>query len=206
MGNIVNQCVVLLDKIEAMLGEATGITRQRKGNISSTETVGGVERSVTQSSHITEPYFMKHYEIKRRVRQAALNIAKVCYKDKKIRIVQDDLGVYDLDLSDNFSDESYAIYASNNSVDWQNLQEMKGVLKQFAGATQNYSAIIRAIPSNSTAEIADMISESEEMLAQRQQASEQAQREKELMISKRQDEVQDKVLSAKKQSDDESRI
>jgi hypothetical protein len=36
------------------MGEVMGITPQREGQVSNRETVGGVERSVLQSSHITE--------------------------------------------------------------------------------------------------------------------------------------------------------
>jgi len=49
-----------MDKIEQLAGTISGITDQREGAITSSELVGNVERSVTQSSHITEPLFWQH--------------------------------------------------------------------------------------------------------------------------------------------------
>ena len=43
-----------LSWLREAMSEMVGITRQREGAISNRETVGGVERSVLQSSHITE--------------------------------------------------------------------------------------------------------------------------------------------------------
>ena len=43
-----------LEWIKQTMSEMVGITKQREGAISNRETVGGVERSVLQSSHITE--------------------------------------------------------------------------------------------------------------------------------------------------------
>jgi hypothetical protein len=37
-----------------------GVSAQRQGQVENRETVGGVERAVNQSSHITEYWFMSH--------------------------------------------------------------------------------------------------------------------------------------------------
>ena len=43
-----------LEWIKQSMSEMIGITKQREGSIQNRETVGGVERAVLQSSHITE--------------------------------------------------------------------------------------------------------------------------------------------------------
>ena len=43
-----------LEWLKQSMSEMVGITKQREGAISNRETVGGIERSVLQSSHITE--------------------------------------------------------------------------------------------------------------------------------------------------------
>lgn len=55
MANTIDQYINLMDKIESMLSEISGVSKQREGSISSNELVGNVERSVVQSAHITEP-------------------------------------------------------------------------------------------------------------------------------------------------------
>jgi len=57
MSNVIAEYIQLMDKIEQLAGTITGITEQRQGAISTSELVGNVERSVLQSSHITEPLF-----------------------------------------------------------------------------------------------------------------------------------------------------
>ena len=44
----------ILEYIKAEMGEVAGISKQREGQISNRETVGGVERATLQSSYITE--------------------------------------------------------------------------------------------------------------------------------------------------------
>jgi hypothetical protein len=46
------------------------------GSISTSELVGNVERSVVQSSHITEPLFWVHNQCKRHALNMLLNTAK----------------------------------------------------------------------------------------------------------------------------------
>ena len=76
MSNVIAEYIQLMDKIEQLAGTISGITEQRQGAISSTELVGNVERSVTQSSHITEPLFWVHAQVKRHVLNMLLNTAK----------------------------------------------------------------------------------------------------------------------------------
>ena len=60
MSNVIAEYIQLMDKIEQLAGKIAGITEQREGAVSASELVGNVERSVTQSSHITEPLFWQH--------------------------------------------------------------------------------------------------------------------------------------------------
>jgi len=53
-GNAIQNDINLLQFIKMEMGEVMGITPQREGQVSNRETVGGVERAVLQSSHITE--------------------------------------------------------------------------------------------------------------------------------------------------------
>ena len=92
-GNNIQQYINLLEFIKLEMSEAVGITRQREGQISNRETVGGVERATLQSSHITEWLFVKHEDLKKRVLEAFLETAKIALKgrSKKFQHIMDDL-------------------------------------------------------------------------------------------------------------------
>ena len=75
-GNYIQQHVNLLEFIKAEMGEIAGISRQREGQMGNRESVGGIERAVTQSSHITEWWFHMHDQVKRRVIATFLETAK----------------------------------------------------------------------------------------------------------------------------------
>ena len=53
VGDYIQQIIMMLQYIENQVSKISGITEQREGQVSNRETVGGVERAVTQSSHIT---------------------------------------------------------------------------------------------------------------------------------------------------------
>lgn len=65
------------------MGELSGVTRQRQGQIGTNELVGNAERSVLQSSHITEIWFYFHNEVKKRVCEALLDVAKITWGEGK---------------------------------------------------------------------------------------------------------------------------
>jgi hypothetical protein len=77
----IGQYIMIINKLEEMVGSITGVSRQREGSITSSETVGGIERSVNQSNSITERWFYLHAETKIDVLTYLLEIGKLCYID-----------------------------------------------------------------------------------------------------------------------------
>lgn len=65
------------------MAEVAGISKQREGQISNRETVGGVERATLQSSHITEWLFTVHDNVKKRALEVFLETAKIALKGRK---------------------------------------------------------------------------------------------------------------------------
>ena len=53
-GNYIQQHLYMLEAIKQEMSEVAGISKQREGQISNRETVGGVERATLQSSYITK--------------------------------------------------------------------------------------------------------------------------------------------------------
>ena len=64
-GSYIQNHINLMEFIKSEMGDVAGISRQREGQTSSRETVGGIERATLQSSHITEWLFSMHSDAKK---------------------------------------------------------------------------------------------------------------------------------------------
>ena len=126
------------------LGEIAGITPQREGQIDNRETYGGVERSVTQSSHITEEWFRIHDNTKLRVQECLLETAKYAWKNatgenaKKLQYVDDGMITHLFEVDGKkFAETEYGYYVSDGSAD----AELISAIKQLSlAALQNDKA------------------------------------------------------------------
>lgn len=131
---VINQLVQILNFIELRLQDISGITPQRKGAIEERETVGGVERSVTQSSLTTEKYFGVHDNFRIRALTAYLETAKHAWRDQKFKrqFILDDgsQGVLDFDGAI-FKESEYGVHITTASTDMEMMQALKGLVQPF---------------------------------------------------------------------------
>jgi hypothetical protein len=133
-GHYIQQHVQMLEFIKNEMGEVAGVTRQREGQISNSETVGGVERSVNQSSHITEYWFNTHEKFKLRVLTAFLETAKIALKgnNKKVQYILDDLSIQMLNIDgEEFSEADYGLVCTSSSKATELEQNMKQLAQAF---------------------------------------------------------------------------
>ena len=199
MSNVIAEYIQLMDKIEQLAGTISGITEQREGAISQNELVGNVERSVVQSSHITEPLFWMHNQCKRHALNMLLNTAKGAWEQsgkKKLSYIFDNGERAYLDIADKFYYEDMDVFVSDTSKDMENIQKLQQLIQP---AMQNGASLLEAaeVLTNDNFNILkqklqDMQKRQEEMQQQAQQAEqEQAQqlqqmqnemREQELML------------------------
>lgn len=128
-GNSIQNDINLLQFIKMEMGEAMGITPQREGQVSNRETVGGVERSVLQSSHITEWLFTIHDDVRKRALEAFLETAKIALKGKSLKfpyILGDGtIKIMDID-GDEFAECDYGLMIDNSNDVETFLQKMEG--------------------------------------------------------------------------------
>jgi len=215
-GNEIAQYISLLEYIDTHMGEMAGITAQRIGEISSRETVGGVERATLQSSHITEWLFFTHDSVKKRVLECLLETAKIALKgrSKKFSYILSNgcERVMDID-GDEFAECDYGLVVDNsNGV--QELNQKLDTLAQAALQNQliDFSTVIKLYNTQSLAERQRMIEESERRVRetqerqqqqqlqmqqqQMQMQAEQEQRKRELEYKMHQEDNETKVLVA----------
>lgn len=179
LGNTIQQYTNLLEFIKMEMSDVAGISRQREGQISNRETVGGVERATLQSSHITEWLFSIHDDVKKRVLEAFLETAKIALKGRSFKfqyILPDNSSrIMDID-GDEFAEADYGLVVDNSNAT-QNLQQKLDMLAQAALQNQSltFSAIMKLYNSSSLAEKQRMIEKNEQELMQRQQEAQQQQ-------------------------------
>lgn len=183
LGNIIQQNVNLLEFIKLEMADVAGISKQREGQISNRETVGGVERATLQSSHITEWLFIQHEDVKKRALECFLETAKVALKgrSKKFQYILSDNSMRVMDIDgDEFAECDYGLVVDNSNA-IQELQQKMDMLAQAAlqNQTLNFSTIMKLYNSSSLAEKQRMVEKNEQELMQRQQEAQQQQQEME---------------------------
>lgn len=144
MANVIAEYIQLMDKIERLAGTISGITEQRQGAISASESVGGIERSVNQSSHITEPLFWVHSQVKRHVLNMLLNTAKGAWQDSgknKLQYVFDNGERAFININEKFYYEDMDVFVSDTSKDLENIQKLQSLIQP---AMQNGASLLEA--------------------------------------------------------------
>jgi hypothetical protein len=177
-GSYIQQHIQLLEFIKMEMGEICGVSQQRQGQISNRETLGGVERAVNQSSHITEYWFMLHESCKIRVMEAFLETAKVALKgnNKKIQYILDDLSIEVLNMEgDDFSEYDYGLLVGNTPRAVELEQAIKNYTQAFLQNGGSLSTVMDIYFSPSLVDMRRKLENAED--EQHQRASEQAQQQ-----------------------------
>jgi len=182
MGNTIQLYMNMMAFIKEELGEISGISKGRQGQISSREAVGNVQREVTQSSHITEYWFAEHEHTRIRALNCLLQTAKMAWRDKKNKKVQYVLDdgtstILEIDGED-FNEAEYGLITTTNN----NLTELVENMKQLAHAgIQNglitFSQLLDIYTTDSVTEIRRKIEAAEMEKLQQQEEQQQQQQE-----------------------------
>lgn len=197
MANTIDQYINLMDKIESMVSEITGVTKQREGAISSNELVGNVERSVVQSAHITEPLFWVHNQVKKEVLSMLLNTAKFAWKDSDKRCVHyvlDDATRAFLTLNDDFFYEDMDIFLDDSTKNQQQLEALKQLMQPAMQNGASLLDIAEIITMDNINMIKNRLEDIEQKRMEQQQALEEQQAQREQQMIQMQNEVKEEEL------------
>lgn len=203
-GNSIQQQINLLEFIKMEMSEVAGITRQREGQVSNRETVGGVERATLQSSHITEWLFVQHDDVKKRVLECFLETAKIALKgrSKKFQYILSDNSIRIMDIDgDEFADADYGLVV-DNSQGIQELSQKLDVLAQAAlqNQTLSFSTIMKLYSSSSLAEKQRLVEKDEQAIQERNAQAQQQQLESQQQIAQIEAEQRQAELQQKEQA------
>lgn len=201
-GNQIQQYINLLEFIKMEMAEVAGITKQREGQVSNRETVGGVERSMMQSSHITEWLFTIHEDVKKRALECFLETAKIALKgrSKKFQYILSDYSLKIMEIDgDEFAEADYGLVV-DNSNGIQELNQKLDTLAQAAlqNSTLSFSTIMKLFSSSSLAEKQRLVEKDEKNIQERQAQAQQQQTQ----IQQQEIEQKAQIEQAKMQQED----
>lgn len=197
MSNVIAEYIQLMDKIEQLAGTICGITEQRQGEISTSELVGNVERSVVQSSHITEPLFWVHNQCKRHVLNMLLNTAKGAWQQsgkKKLQYIFDNGERAFIDINPKFYFEDMDVFVSDTSKDLENIQKLQQLIQP---AMQNGASLLEAaevLTNDNFNIIKQKLKDMQDRQDQLQQQQQQAEQQQAMQIQQMQNEAKEQQL------------
>lgn len=185
LGGMIQQCINLLEYIKNEISDLSGITKQREGQVNSRETVGGIERAITQSSFNTELYYATHELCIKDVLIGFLETAKLAFRGNKImsQYILDDgeIQLFEID-GDDFAEADYGIQMVNSNKLLkinQRIEQLAEVSIQNGGSISTY---IDVLLSDSIADKINKLEAAEEM--QRKLAQEARDQENQRVMAK----------------------
>ena len=190
MGNYINTHVQLLDQIKTEVGELSGVSRQRQGQVQTSELVGNTERAVTQSSHITEYWFYNHSEVKKKVLQALIDVTKMAWRNgKKVQYIMDDMSKVFMNIEgDDFSSTNYGVFVSNSSKDDRTIDQLRNLAQSaLQSGVTTFSDIADIMQDESITSIQRKLKEAQAKVEQKaqeaQSAEQQSQQQRQLQLA-----------------------
>lgn len=202
MGNSIQMYINMLEYLRSSMSEVLGVSKQREGQVSNRETVGGVERATLQSSHITEWIFTIHDDVKRRVLECLLETAKIALKGrtKKFEYLLSDgsLKVATID-GDEFAEADYGLLVDTGNG-LQDLNQKLDMLAQAGLQNQmiSFSTIMKLYNSSSLIEKQRMVENDEKKIQERQAQQMQQQQQ----MQEQQLQAQAQMAQAKMEQED----
>lgn len=191
MTNVISSYIGILQMIDDVIDQVTGISRQRAGFVKSSEYVGSVEQSIGQSNLITENLFEAHDSCRTAVSRYFLNLAKDHYYNTNNRFlsyITSDGARMAATLSDDFFFEDFDVFATSSRKESKDLELVKQLYQPAMQNGATLSDIVDVITLNSVKAIQNKLREIDEKKAIAMQQAEAlaAQREAEALELERQ--------------------
>jgi hypothetical protein len=179
LGQYIASQFQLLQAIKSEWEEMVGVSRQRKGNISTSDGVGVTERAIFQSSVISEELFRKFETFMEREYNAIIDVSKVAWRDgKKMTYVTSDLRTAMMTIDPyEYQEAEYGVFVKNNSREQDKLQQLKQLTLAFAQNGQQPGTIAEILDTNNFSKIKQLLAEVDKKQEELQQAQQQAQQQ-----------------------------
>lgn len=199
MANIIDQYVNLMAKIEDMVARLTGITPQRQGSIAASELVGNATQAITQSYHVTEPWFWTHNQVKKEVLTMLLDTAKSAWKDNKtcLNYVLDDATRAFLTLSEDFFYSDLDVFVEDSTKNRQDLDALRQLMQPAMQNGASLLDIAEIITMDNINMIKNRLEDIEQKRMEQMQQQQQQEQEAQQQLIEEQNRIKEEELMLK---------
>lgn len=212
VGDFIQVHMDMMEFAKAQMDEITGVSRQRLGQVENRETVGGVERAVSQSNHITEELFTLHDYCKKRCFQILLETAKIALKGNHLKFsyIADDMSRQIMEIDgDKFAEEEYGLEVSNDDAINEMQQKLDGMVQMgLQNQMLSFSTAMKIYNSPSLREVQRMIEKDEQQMKENQNKAaedEMKQRQAEAAKAEEKEQIEQKIDLDKFNREDETK-
>ncbi len=175
LSNSVQQLINLKIMLENTAEHLTGISRAREG-FTKSDAVGVNERSVMQSSLITQPLLANHVRTMDMVMQQLSDLMKLCWSDgKTVGNFMGQEGVHMMKVMGDFKNFDYSIFVRNSSKDRKDKENIIALGQQVlsgAGA-EGFLQMVKVINSVNAKDAEVILEQGLEAIQQQQQEQQQ---------------------------------
>lgn len=159
----INNLIQLMEFIKQEWDEVLGITRQRKGQVNSSDTVGGTQTAVSQSTVMSERIFASFEEFIESELRGLLDLSKIAWSDGFQSLYQsDDMRNTILNIEPTkYCEADMGVYISRSARDLQNLEVARQQVQAFAQNGVNPSTIVDILQARSLSKLKIILQEAE---------------------------------------------
>lgn len=198
----------LLQAIKSEWEEMVGISRQRKGQINTSDGVGTTERSIFQSSVISEEIFRRFEAFMEREYAGLLDTSKIAWREgKKMTYVTSDLRTALLDIDpEEYQEAEYGVFVKSSSREMDKLERLKSMAMAFAQNGQDPATIAEIIDSNNFANVKKLLAQVDEKMKAMQKAQQEAEQAAQQQQAQAQQQIQNQKQAFEADQNERDRI
>lgn len=177
----ITSLIEIMEYVKKEWDELLGITRQRKGDVKSSDSVRGTQAAIGQSAVISERLFSKFEEFVRTELQGLLDVSKLAWVDGFQAVHQgDDMRTTILQIDPSrYVETDYGVDISRSARDLQNLEMVRQQVQSFAQNGSSPSTIVDVVQAQSLSKLRTILKDAERKSMEAQQANQQAEQEHE---------------------------
>jgi len=180
---VIQDMTALLQAILQEWERVSGVSRQRQGRIFASETKGGSEQAIVQSSYITEPYFNQFAHFEEREFAAILDYSRIQWVEGKSLSYVTPEGSEQLLQIDGLEhmESEYGVRVSNSGEDLENLEKLRDLSQAMLQNGVPLSKVMDIMDASSISGLTDKVEEAEKSQRQLKQAQAEAERKQSQM-------------------------
>lgn len=159
----ISSLIEIMEYVKQEWDDLLGITRQRKGQVNSSDTVRGTQSAIAQSSVISEKVYSRFEEFVRTELQGLLDVSKLAWIDGFQALHNSDdvrNAILQIDPAQ-YLESDFGVFISRSARDLQNLEMVRQQVQAFAQNGVAPSTIINVVQAKSLSKLRSILEEAE---------------------------------------------